>query len=294
MNRFCSILVTLALAVVGCLAQSPDQQRGFSSYSTIGATHDDSQTTMELNNSITYAVSRYFTASAGVPLYYVNASAPSTTTTTTTTDESYTAIGDFGFGIGINPHFKALTYKMSATGTAPTGNTDHGISPGSATWNWNNRLEKDLGRITPLVEAGLSNALFSTRQVSRPYNVLGGHTNLKAGVSLDIWKTISFEASGYDSIANGNQKIFSHIVSSGGSARGSGGHNRVYELNAVTKGGASLGGDRGYIGDLSADLTPRIDVDLAYSRSIQFATNSVSATVGFRLQHRSGDHKKLN
>jgi len=50
-------------------------------------------------------------------------------------------------GVWKNP---TLNYATSLTGSAPTGDSRKGLSTGHATFDWNNRLDHDIGPLTPL------------------------------------------------------------------------------------------------------------------------------------------------
>jgi hypothetical protein len=154
------------------------------------------------------------------------------------------------------------------------------MSTGRATWNWNNRAEKDFNRLTPFVEATLGNSLANSKRFRRPFTTLGMVSTYTGGTSIDLFKKLGFEASAYDVLPFGDQKIYSHTGKLLDPTK-----KRAFEQAAVTSGTASLTKDHGFSGDFSINPSKRVAVDLAYNRSIAYALDTYSASVSFRLGH---------
>jgi hypothetical protein len=87
----------------------------------------------------------------------------------------------------------------------------------------------------------------------------------------------------------GDQKIYSHNGKQVDPTK-----KRPFQQATVTSGSASLTKDHGFTGDLSINPTPRVAVDLAYTRSIGYAFDSFGATVSFRLGHLAEAPKQKN
>jgi hypothetical protein len=253
-------------------------------YETFGfaSSHDSSLGwTSEMDTGLGYDFSNEFSVQAGVPLYLVSASTKSTQGTgTTTSTNRYAALGDASLGLSFHPKFDGFGFTTGLVGTAPTGNRTNGISTGRVTWNWNNRAEKDFNRLTPFVEATLGNSLGNTKRFRRPFTTLGMVSTYTGGTTIDLFKKVSFEASAYDVLPFGDQKIYSHNGKLADPTK-----KRSFEKAAVTSGTASLTKDHGFSGDFSVNPTNRVAVDLAYTRSIAYALDTYSATVSFRLGH---------
>ncbi len=60
-------------------------------------------------------------------------------------------------------------------------------------------------------------------------------------------------------------------------------HNRVYEKNAETLGGASLDRDNGVNVGVSYSPTRYLDFGVGYSRSMHYSLNTVSFGIGVNL-----------
>jgi len=269
---------------------APGDDRGLSFYSSFGTAHDSSTGwTNELNWSLRYDFNKAFSMELGVPVYMVRSPSQTSLTGGTATSTSYNSLGDVYLHLNYSRETFILNWAATLTGTAPSGDTSTGISSGHATVDWNNRLEHQTWRLTPFVEAGIGNSAnaVNQRRFKRPFMAIGGVTHYKAGTAIDLWKGLSFEASAYDVLPFTDQKIYSRLVprnriSARGNARRS---RRVYELLPVVAGGSSLAADNGFTGALTSTLNPRLDVELAYNRSIPHALDTVTFTVGVRLGH---------
>lgn len=280
----------LILAAAGAaMAQSPTspayRDRGAYETFAFGTSHDSSLGwASEIDTGLGYDFNNKFSVQAGVPLYLVSASTTTKTGTgTTTSTDRYGAVGDASLGLSFHPRFDTFGFTTGLVGTAPTGSRTNGISTGRVTWNWNNRAEKDFSRLTPFVEATLGNSLANTKRFRRPFTTLGTVSTYTGGTSIDLFKKVSFEASAYDVLPFGDQKIYSHNGKLVDPTK-----KRAFERAAVTSGTASLTKDHGFSGDFSVNPTKRVSVDLAYNRSIAYALDTYSATVSFRLGHLEG------
>ena len=80
-----------------------------------------------------------------------SASVGSSGSTTTTTHTG--SLGDVFLRLKAQAKSNVVGYSTAFTVTAPTGDTEAGVSTGRATFNWDNRLEHGFDRITPFAEA---------------------------------------------------------------------------------------------------------------------------------------------
>lgn len=255
-----------------------------------GTSHDNSLSwTSEMDTGIGYDFNRAFSVQAGIPFYVVSAtSTTSSGTGTTTTSNHYNSVGDAYLGLNLHKKTDAFGFATGLVGTAPTGSRTNGISTGRPTVTWANRAEKDFGHFTPFAEATLGNSLSSTRRFRRPFTTLGAVSTLTGGASIDLFEGVSLEASAYDVLPFGDQKIYSHAANQAAAGMGvgnPGSSHRPFQTSAVTSGTSSLTKDHGFSGDLSFNPTRRVGVDFAYTRSIGYDLDSVGATVSFRLGH---------
>ncbi len=253
-----------------------------------GTTHDNSPSwTSELDTGIGYDFNRVFSVQAGVPFYLVSATTTTSSGTgTTTTTNHYNSVGDAYLGLNLHKKTDSFGFATGLVGTAPTGSRTNGISTGRPTITWANRAEKDFGHLTPFAEATLGNSLSSTQRFRRPFTTLGAVSTVTGGTSIDLFKSVSFEASAYDVLPIGDQKMYSHAANQAAAGAGSpGASHRPFQTAAVTSGTASLTKDHGFSGGLSFNPTRRVSLDFAYTRSIGYDLDSIGATVSFRLGH---------
>jgi hypothetical protein len=60
-------------------------------------------------------------------------------------------------------------------------------------------------------------------------------------------------------------------------------HNRNFEIVQRQVGGANIVDDHGFDASVGFRLTPSIDLSLALNRSVRYALNTVSFSVGFNI-----------
>ena len=293
------------------LATAPLSEGGFSYYTSFMESHDSSAGwTTELNSSLRYDFNRQFAIEAGLPFYLGQPPAvtvagqtqnPNQTQTQTQQSLNYSSLGNFFIDVQMTRKSQPVNYQTALTLTAPTGSTQQGISTGRATFDWNNHFDHDIWRLTPFVEAGLGNSIGSaglspspgngaaTRRLANlPYTTLGMESHFQLGSSVDLVKGISFDIDAYDISPFGNQKVYSRIVSRNMRtivAPGRGSHQRTFEVAALLSGPASIAADHGFGGAFSFNPRPRVDVEFGYQRSVNYALNTVSMTLGFRFGH---------
>jgi hypothetical protein len=282
---------SILLAALGASAQNPTpgytNDKGAYEVFGFGTSHDNSPSwTSEMDTGVGYDFNRAFSVQAGVPFYLVSATTTTSSGTgTNTTTSHYNSVGDAYVGVNLHHKSESFAFATGLVGTAPTGSRTNGISTGRPTITWANRAEKDFGFLTPFAEATLGNSLNSTQRFRRPFTTLGAVSTVTGGTSIDLFKGVSFEASAYDVLPFGDQKMYSHAANPAGAGGSNGSSHRPFQTSAVTSGTASLTKDHGFTGDLSLNPTRRVSVDLAYTRSIGYSLDSVGATVSFRLGH---------
>jgi hypothetical protein len=275
-------LVIALLILGGGLAtnaqNSVEQQKGFVfSESFQGSTNSEGQV-MTLGSSATYWFNEHFSAGVGIPLYFNRSS--STTGTT-----SSNGIGNFYAEIGASWRSKTLDFASSLTGAAPTGNTAKGLSTGHATYDWSNRFDHAISRLTPFGAIGIADTIMDSRFFQRPFTSFGNLAHFEGGADVNLSHSFTLTLSAYDIAPWGNQTIISRLVSQG--ATGTGGqHGRTFETTHQATGNSSLDHDHGFTAGL--DLSPNslksaFDFNMGYNRSVPFALNTISFGVGVNL-----------
>ncbi len=84
---------------------------------------------------------------------------------------------------------------------------------------------------------------------------------------MDVWKSLGVGAAGYDILPFGNQTFFSRAT------------------RKQTIGPADIARDNGFSTWLDASLTPYLDAELGYTRSVHYDLNSVSFSLGLNVGH---------
>jgi hypothetical protein len=170
--------------------------------------------------------------------------------------------------------------------TAPTGDTKKGLSTGHATWNFVNHIDHAFGDFSPFVNAAVGNTVMDTKSFHRPFITFGYNFQSEAGVEYDPGN-FSFSASGYDVAPWGNQVVISRVFRCGSgakcSASGTSTDRKGYKTASVTAGGADLVRDNGWNAGIDYKPSPRVDLELDYSRSVPLHLNSYSFGIGVDL-----------
>jgi hypothetical protein len=275
-------LVITLLILGGVLAanaqNSVEQQKGFVfSESFQGSSNSEGQV-MTLGSSATYWFNEHFNVGVGIPIYFNRSSSPTGTT-------SSNGIGNFYADIGASWKGKTLNFASSLTGAAPTGDTAKGLSTGHATYDWSNRFDHAVSRLTPFGVIGVANTIMDSRFFQRPFTSFGNLAHFEGGADVDLSHSFTLTLSAYDIAPWGNQTIISRLVSLG--AIGTGGqHGRTFETTHQATGNSSLDHDDGFTAGL--DLSPKslksaFDFNMGYNRSVPFALNTISFGVGVNL-----------
>ena len=254
-----------------------------------GDTNVDGQV-MALNSSATYYFTDHFSARAGIPIYFDRV--PSTVTSSTTTPSTSTfasGIGDIFLAIRAAWKAPVLNYATGLTATAPTGETSKGFSTGHFTFDWSNRFDRSFGVVTPFVDAGLANSVTDTPYFLRPFATLGPLAHFEGGAGLRIVRAVNVTLTGYDIAPWGTQTITSRVVTANSAGKsGAASRGKPFENTHQTTGTATLTRDDGFAASLLVSPTPYLDLDVGYTRSAQYALNTVSFGVGVNVTELFG------
>ncbi len=188
--------------------QSKGKQRGFTWYERFGVSTSSDGQFMEVTSRIGYNFSKLLGVAVGIPIYFVQP--PSSLAGGSSTAALSNVYADMRLTIE-NPLLRSIS---TFTATAPSGNTSAGLSTGRATFNWDNRFERSVGRFTPFIDLGVGNTLADHRDLKRPYITLGKVAHLEGGSDVDLWGPLSLSLSGYADVPWGQQRIFSRVVQS--------------------------------------------------------------------------------
>ena len=300
-------VLTLALLTVGTslsVAQSNPAlsaprfaERGFTSYTSLSQSYDSSANwTSIVDSTVSYNFNKVFGISVGAP-FYLAYNQPLFTNSTTVQNgtpqlqfapiSGFRAMGDMRFGLRFATPTPIIKYVVTATGTAPTGDTSIGLSTGRVTADFNNHLEFDLWRVSPLVEFGLADSSALINMVKRPYTTLGLLSHYKAGLGLPLGKRLNLELAGYENLPLGLQKLYSQEFNRGPGSVTSSGNGKsapIYEQFATAIGNGFTE-DNGFATGLSANLGRFMDMGFTYDRSARQKLDSIEFSIGIRIGH---------
>lgn len=265
-SGFTVLIVTIFLAASAFAQAKPAaQDTGFTSYVEFGGTTNSDGQVYELDSNVGYTFTEHFGMDMGVPFYFVN---PSSSTTGAT---SGSGVGNPSVDLRWKYLHPSVNFASVVTGSAPLGDSKLGLSTGRATFDWTNRFDRTFSQVTPFMEAGFSNTTADSRLFLRPYTTLGLNTHFRGGAEVDVWKSISVGAAGYDIAPFGNQTVFTRI--------------KKGATNQQTTGPADIARDNGFSAWLDDSLTPYLDAEVGYTRSVHYDLNSISFSLGLNVGH---------
>lgn len=229
---------------------------------------------MVLNSSATYYFGR-FSAGIGIPLYFNRSVSPNSATISDGKGDAYLKLGASWY----RPIFN---YNTVLTVAAPTGDPDKGFGTGHTTFDWNNRVDHDFGVLAPFIDAGVGNTISDTLFFHRPFTSYGDLAHFEVGANVPMPFSVTLLLSEYEIAPWGTQTIISRDVING--AVGTGGQDgRVWEVNHLTTGPASINYDDGFTAGLTYCPKPYLNLAVGYTRSMSFAFNSFSWGIGVNM-----------
>ncbi len=284
MKQYRLFFATLALIATLCgmtaaqaaPAQSVNDDKGFTSYVQFAGTSNSDGQVYKLDPSVGYNFSGYFGMDVGIPVYFVRASSTAAGTTSTN------GIGNPYVDVRVKYLNPILNFGSVLTGYAPAGDSKKGLSTGRGTFDWTNHFDRSFFSLTPFAEVGIANTITDSLLFERPFTTFGFNTHLQGGVKYSLWKVFSVGASGYDILPTGQQTVFSK-VQGGSSNPASSSHKPVFLNNQQTTGTADIAHDDGFSTWIGASPGRAVDLELGFTRSIQYDLNSVSFSLGLNL-----------
>ena len=256
--------------------------RGMSLYETFEGSSSSSGSVFSLSNTVGYDFTRQLGMDLTLPIYIV---LPPTQKNGFAA--SATGLGNFSMDGRLSLELPLVDYSPTATITFPTGSTTKGFSTGAVTYDFDNRFEHEWGLITPFFDVDVGNSLNNgsssfRRVIQRPYLTLGKIANFMVGSEVHVTDCWTVSADAYKVVPWGPQTVFSRIVRPGTIGKG-GKHNRSFEIVQRQVGGARLVSDDGFDASVAFSPNHSIDLTLAFDRSVHYALNTVSFSVGFNI-----------
>jgi hypothetical protein len=292
---FASSGVSAQSPVPAATSLSDPSKGGFLPGWTLGVRFEGSSSSdgsvYDLGSAVGRNFTRHFGVDFGVPFYFIGT--PSSIKKSNPNAVSGVGIGSFFSDLRFNYPDPFLNYASTVHLTAPTGDTEKGLSVGHATWNFSNHIDHAFGDFSPILNLGVGNTVLDTRYFHHPYMSFGYNAQSEAGLEYDPGK-FSFSASAYDVAPWGNQTIYSRVFRCGGPSCSSGSGRNGFKTSNVTSGGADLVRDNGWNAGIDYKPSPRIDLEFDYSRSVPLHLNNYSFGMGFDLSSLlNGNHRAL-
>jgi hypothetical protein len=264
-----------------------DESRGLILYERFLGSSNTLGNVFRLDSTVGYSFNNHFSIDGGLPVFFVR---PSQTTTALAGTASTNGIGNAYLDILLAFANPLVNYSTVLTGTAPTGDKNSGLSTGRATIDWTNRFDRSFARLTPFGAIGFANTVSDTPLFVRPYTTLGFVTHLEGGGTYRLTRFLDAGAAAYAIEPAGQQTIVSKIVTRGqapsakpGKGGGRGSHQGVFETTPIAAGSADLARDNGFSFWGGVHPVKALTLQLAYTRSVHYALNTVSFSIGVNL-----------
>ena len=272
-----------------------------------------------LDTAFGYQFGPRFSVVTGLPAYFVQPSSTLSAATGTTTPWAK-GIGNVYGQFRLSLPNDVVDFTSTLTATAPTGNKSEGFSTGHATIDWTNDFGRSFGRVRPFGGIGFANSVSDTLFFVRPYITSGFVTHANGGFRYQLAKKLAIGAYAYGIAPSGTQTVVSRVVRSnvasvattttatgapsatgpgnfggkgnsvGAAGMGNDGNSananskrRVFETAPTTTGTATIARDYGYAAFARFSPTPNLNVSVGYTRSAQFALNTLFFGVGVTL-----------
>ena len=292
----------LTCAVLSAVPLSAQQESSSSSGFTFGASMQGSNNSLgtitKLDASAGYFFNRHWEIDFGIPYYFVS---PSASTSAATGAASVQGIGNAYAQVRFTLANPVVNYVATITGTGPTGDRNKGLSTGHATVDWSNYFDKGLGRWTPFAEVGIANAVSDTTFFIRPYMTSGFVAHAQGGARFRFTRWMQAGAAGYVIEPGGKQIVVSRVVTTKSVKSGAplpvtlpktpatavakGLLNKpVFETTSITTGSASLARDDGVSTWLVFGKSPGVNLQVGYTRSMEYDLNTLFFGVGFNIR----------
>jgi hypothetical protein len=274
MKVFSRLVMVFAFLFAGisASAQNPNQSlpaqstaSGFTGYETFQGSVDSFGSLFKLDSSVGYDFNRHVGVFAGIPLYFTHDFSGRTSSTRL----DGRGAGDLYFGIDVFFPHRWLDYSSSFTVGLPTGTLAKGFSTGHRTLDWNNKFRHRFKKLTPFVDAGISNTVPDTELVTRTFTSRGNVVHLEEGAEYDLPHRVYVGASAYHVLPFGNQQVFAFTsIATDGQPSAS---------------GLDLTRENGFDSWIGFEPTRVLRLELGYSRSVTFALNRLSFNVGVNV-----------
>jgi hypothetical protein len=273
------LLVFLGLGIGTLSAQTQEPGWTFNQQYRGGVSSLGQNTVLDLSGG--YNFNEHFGIDVGIPLYFVHREFQNLPQGVTPAGWNNSA-GDLYLNLRFNAPNKVLNYSSQARTFAPTGSFENGFSTGRVTVDWNNRVDRRFGAITPFAEISLGNTIADRHYLVRPFRSFGFASQIEGGADVKVASNVFVGGSWYGVLPSGTQKIYSQYVT-----RREGfvplpvTDSRYFETAFTTIGPSSIAKDRGLAGWVSVKTNRNVDFELGYTRSTHYDLDTLSFRIGF-------------
>jgi len=271
----CAIAWSSVVGAQSKIESAAKDETGFTSNVEFGGTTNSAGQVYEIDSSAGYTFTEHFGMDFRLPIYFVRGSDSSSGSS------SGSGVGNPSVDLRWKYPHTSVTYATVLSGSAPLGDKDLGLNTGHATFDWTNHFDHAFNQVTPFFEAGFSNTTQDSRLFVRPYTSYGLNTHFRGGAEIDVWKFISVGAAGYDIAPFGTQTVFSRVV--GSASANNNPTSRNFNAGHQVTGSSSIAADDGFSIWVDASLNKYTDAEVGYTRSVQYALNSISFSIGFNV-----------
>jgi hypothetical protein len=175
----------------------------------------------------------------------------------------------FAFHVQFTPNL--FDYQVTLAATAPTGDELYGLTSGRATFDLNNHFEHSFGIVTPTLELGIGDSTtLVDRLVVKNYTSLGPLAHFQTGLSLQLFRGMSFDANAYEDLPIGDQKIYTSVT------------RRRVTTNVVT--GHNVSEDNGFTTSLDVPIDGHTTLSSYYNRSLRLHDDTVGIGLTYVLR----------
>jgi len=258
--------------------------RGFNGGVTYAGVHNSAIGWYEvLVPAVSYSFSEHYSVDASATVYlhrFVQNQSP----TASSSERLVLDIGDSGDTlIGLHGVFRphGLLDIATVSLTAPTGNRSNGLGTGRVTFDASNHLERFFGNKSLHLDLGMGDSsAVANSLLMRDYNTLGALAHFEAGASVWMRRYGFLQASAYEQLPMGSQKIYQLVPSWPGSSSSSQ-TTQVLISNGLSE-------DNGLTASFGIPLNSHLLFNGYYNRSLRQSQDTVSLGMTYVIRQLPG------
>jgi hypothetical protein len=249
--------------------------RGFNAGVTFSQVHDSSAGWYNvLTPAVSFAISTHYSVDASASIYpyrRIENPNPATQSEHPLVTDLFEAGDTF---VGLHASFRPGPFRNTGTASfsIPTGDRADGLGTGRVTFDFSDRLERDIKQTGLLLDVGGgdSSGLFN-RLISREESSLGPLAHFQAGVALYLPWSIRAQSVAYEQLPLGHQTVYETVSPPGAPS-------------STVISGTGVSEDNGFTTSLAIPLTDNLILSSYYNRSLRQHLDTVSMGVTYVLR----------